>query len=137
MKELNVSFKVEQDGKGRCFLVASSPRLKKPLTRKQIDYESYDILENEGNSKKFFEFALEKFSEPKNPEERLIISCFPSKGEYDDARMWAHNDSITDISMLFVSKEVYEDFIDSPSIYKLEIAYKAFKEQIESRVVPK
>ena len=28
MKELDVNFKVEQDGKGRCFLVASSPRLK-------------------------------------------------------------------------------------------------------------
>ena len=28
MKEFNVSLKVEQDRKGRCFLVASSPRLK-------------------------------------------------------------------------------------------------------------
>lgn len=137
MKELDVRFKVEQDGKGRCFLVASSPRLKKPLTRKQIDIETYEYLESERNSRKFWEMAIDRLSEPKNPQERLVISCFSSKDEHNDARMWAHNDNMTEISMLFVSKEIYEDFIQSPSIYKLEIAYKAFKQTIESRVVPK
>ncbi len=137
MKEINVNFKIQENEKGRCFLVASSNRSKKILKR-ELDGETYDALINTRSEKTFLEIATALFNAPLKPEEELIIKCFPSK-DHDDAHMWAYTDNgsgnIGDISMIFVSKESYNKFCQNTTINKLEIAYKEFQELIDSRII--
>ena len=52
MKEINVNFKIQENEKGRCFLVASSNRSKKILKR-ELDGETYDALINTRSEKTF------------------------------------------------------------------------------------
>lgn len=105
----------------------------------EISAEEFDILTEQGELFDRKTSLLSNiFFKPNDDESKITISAWKPKekeeGCYGMMVMEEKNRDVNSVATITISKAAYKKFRKIKGIYKLELAYKQFKEVIESRI---
>lgn len=133
---MKIDINIARNGDGNPCVVVSSPYLD-DMVIKEIDEGNFEYLSTGDNLENIMETLAEIFK-PENREARnvLEIECFKHKTEKGKFYNMVMVSGEYCGSVTSMTKKEYKLFCRRHPLYKLETAYKVFKEQIDQHVIP-